>query len=101
MTKKEIIKFALVPIALLLAVLLLNGISVRQSNAETEQVREAVKNAALACYAVEGAYPEELSYLQENYGLLYDSERYIIQYDAFAENLLPDIRVLERGRRDA
>lgn len=64
---------------------------------ETELIRTAVRSAALTCFAVEGAYPSELSYLKEHYGLLYDEENYLIDYDAFASNLMPDITVLERG----
>ena len=52
-------------------------------------------NAALTCYAVEGAYPEDLDYLREHYGLAYDQSRYIVNYDAFASNLIPEIFVVE------
>lgn len=70
----------------------------RASNqAELTLVRDAVKNAALTCYAVEGAYPEDIDYLRRHYGLAYNEERYMIYYDAFASNVLPDIRVVERG----
>lgn len=70
----------------------------RASNqAELTLVRDAVKNAALTCYAVEGAYPEDIDYLRQHYGLAYNEERYMIYYDAFASNVLPDIRVVERG----
>lgn len=67
-------------------------------NSETTLVRDAVKNAALTCYAVEGAYPDDLEYLREHYGLAYNEDRYAIVYDAFASNLMPDIRVSERGK---
>ena len=60
-------------------------------------VRDAVRNAALTCYAVEGAYPEDLQYLRDHYGLAYDASRYKVTYDAFASNLLPDIYVVEVG----
>lgn len=49
------------------------------------------------CYSVEGVYPDNVEYLVEHYGLRYDTETFILQYDAFAENILPDIRVLVRG----
>ena len=51
----------------------------------------------MACYSVEGVYPADVAYLQENYGLRYDTDTFILQYDAFAENILPEIRVLIRG----
>ena len=49
----------------------------------------------MACYAAEGVYPPTLSYLEEHYGLQIDEERYTVHYSAFAENLMPDITVLE------
>ena len=62
-----------------------------------ENVRSATLRAAVACYSVEGVYPDNVEYLVEHYGLRYDTETFILQYDAFAENILPDIRVLVRG----
>lgn len=62
-----------------------------------ENVRSATLRAAVACYSVEGVYPDSVEYLVEHYGLRYDTETFILQYDAFAENILPDIRVLVRG----
>lgn len=97
MAKRDIIIIALALAVVLLSALLLGRVEITQRETETDSVREAVLNAALTCYAVEGAFPAELSYLQENYGLLYDEERYIIYYDAFASNLPPEVRVHEAG----
>ena len=99
MAKRDIIIIALTLAVLLLAAALVGRVDSKQSETETETVREAVRNAALTCYAVEGVFPAELSYLTEHYGLLYDEDRYIIYYDAFAENLLPEIRVHEKGAK--
>ena len=99
MAKRDIIIIALTLAVLLLAVALVGRVDSRQKETETETVREAVLNAALTCYAVEGVFPADLSYLTEHYGLLYDEDRYIIYYDAFAENLLPEIRVHEKGAK--
>jgi len=75
--------------------LLVSRVGTAQSGAQTQFVEDAVHNAALTCYAVEGAYPDDLDYLRENYGLAYDAERYYVTYDAFASNLLPEIYVTE------
>ena len=53
--------------------------------------------AALACYAVEGAYPQSLEALKHGYGLAYNEDAYIVVYDAFASNVMPDIQVLRKG----
>lgn len=62
-----------------------------------ESIRETVLRSAAECYAVEGAYPESLEYLIENYGLSVNNSRYIVVYNAFASNQLPDVQVLVRG----
>ena len=38
-----------------------------------------------------------VDYLKEHYGLQIDERRYTIRYMAFAENLMPDITVLENA----
>lgn len=78
-------------------VALVQGIGSASETAETETVRNAVQSAVLTCYAVESAYPSSLDYLKENYGLAYDEDAYIVVYDAFASNIMPGIRVLEKG----
>ena len=76
---------------------LFRGVGTASSEAQTELVRTAVRRAAVTCYAVEGAYPSTLEYLQRHYGLVYDEENYFVFYDAFASNILPEIRVTEKG----
>ncbi len=78
-------------------ILLVNSLTATSGEQETRLVYDAVKNSALTCYAVEGAYPENLDYLRENYGLAYNTDRFVVDYDAFASNLMPSIAVLERG----
>ena len=97
MSRKDLVKLLAIAAVLVLAVLLVNHIGTAQETAETEIVRDAVKNAAITCYAVEGAYPEDVSYLRDNYRLAYDEERYLITYEAFASNMIPDIWVTEKG----
>lgn len=69
--------------------------SVRAQAAES--VRAAVLDAAVQCYVLEGAYPRSLAYLEENYGVQINRDRFIVSYEAFASNLLPDVLVLERA----
>ena len=59
-------------------------------------IREAVQRSALQCYAVEGAYPPDLQYLEDNYGLQVNKEDFYVTYDAFASNLPPTVRVTRR-----
>lgn len=64
---------------------------------EEQLVLDAVRSAALTCYAVEGAYPQSLEELERGYGLAYNKDAYIVVYDAFASNIMPDIQVLRKG----
>ena len=81
-------------------VLLVNSLTATSDGRESQLVYDAVKNAALTCYAVEGTYPESLEYLREHYKLAYNKERFVVEYDAFASNLMPTITVRERGAKD-
>lgn len=55
-----------------------------------------LRRAVVSCYALEGSYPANIEYLQEKYGLQLNKEKYIVHYEVFAENIMPDITVLER-----
>lgn len=99
MTRKEIAVVGLLVVMLAAAWLGIRFISDAESGEETQLVRDAVKRAALTCYATEGAYPSDVEYLREYYALAYDEERYVVDYDAFASNVMPEIRVLEKGAR--
>lgn len=66
-------------------------------NMEEQLVLDAVRRAALTCYAVEGAYPQSIKELERGYGLAYNKDAYIVSYDAFASNIMPNIQVLRKG----
>ena len=96
MTYKREIAIVLLMIVLICGVwVLVSRVGTRSDTAQTEFVTEAVHNAALTCYAVEGAYPSSLEYLRAHYGLAYDQDRYLVRYDSFSSNLMPDISVME------
>jgi len=59
-------------------------------------IRETVSRRALQCYAVEGVYPPDLAYLENNYGLSINRKDFYVTYDAFASNLPPTVIVTPR-----
>ena len=63
------------------------------SDESLSAIKAAVRRSALQCYVVEGVYPPNLSYLEENYGLQINHRDYYVTYDAFASNLPPAIIV--------
>ena len=70
----------------------------QQGEEGRQQLETALRRAAVACYAAEGVYPPTVEYLQEHYGVQIEEERYIVFYEIFANNLMPDITVLEKER---
>jgi len=90
-------------IAVLLVLVLLVGFfmalgNLRRSNSREArlQLEDALRRAAVACYAAEGIYPPTVEYLQEHYGVQVDETRYAVFYEIFADNLMPEITVLEK-----
>ena len=59
-----------------------------------ETLRSAIARAVVQCYAIEGRYPPSVEYLEENYGIQIDRERYHVFYGGFASNVMPDITVI-------
>ena len=57
---------------------------------------QAVRRAAVSCYALEGAYPASYEDLKERTGVAVDEERYAVFYEIFASNIMPEITVVER-----
>ena len=71
---------------------------VKSSN-EAEQtaiLKNAVIRSITECYALDGAYPPNIDYLVEHYGLTYDSSQYFIDYQYIGSNLRPDVTIIKR-----
>ena len=88
--------FIIIGAVAVIAVIVLRGAGGVDEGARTEQVdilRQAVARSAVQCYALEGAYPPDVRYLEEHYGLSIDHDRYIIHYRVDGSNLPPDIDV--------
>jgi len=75
------------------------GVSRAERAASAEALRtaeQAVRRAAVSCYAVEGAYPASYEYLRDEYGVRVNEDKYIVEYSIFASNIMPDITILEK-----
>lgn len=78
----------------------ISGINTVDDSTADEQAKSletAVRRCVTQCYAVEGAYPPSLAYLEEHYGLTYDSDRFYIDYTAVGSNMMPAITILRRS----
>lgn len=71
-----------------------NNLDASQRSEGAERLEEAIRRSCVTCYVIEGAYPQTLDYLQENYGIQVD-DRYTVHYKVIASNLMPDITVTE------
>jgi hypothetical protein len=100
--KKRIQNSVSFPIILFIAILgvFLYGISSISDTARSEEKRNlenALQRDIIHCYTVEGIYPPTLEYMEDNYGLTYDSEKYIVDYQVIGSNLMPDFHIIERN----
>lgn len=66
------------------------------SQHQLSMLRDSVVKAAVHCYAVKGAYPTDVAQLEKSFGLIYDHDKYIIDYRCFAANMMPEITVIEK-----
>ena len=77
--------------------LFLNGVKsfgARMEAEGAETLRSAITRACVQCYAIEGRYPPSVQYLEDEYGIQIDEERYDVFYSGFASNVMPDITVV-------
>ena len=69
----------------------ISGITARQ---QAEGLRNSIVQSAVHCYALEGFYPDTLTYLKDHYGLQYDENKYLVSYEIIGSNLMPDVSVI-------
>ena len=73
-----------------------NTVDDTTSSEQAKSLETAVRRSVAQCYAVEGTYPPSLEYLEEHYGLLYDTDSFYIDYTAIGSNIMPDITILPK-----
>lgn len=94
MRKKTILLFFLLLLFFGAAV---SQLDFRRQAEGKRHLETTLRRAAVSCYATEGVYPSDVAYLLDHYGVSFDEETYIIRYELFASNWMPDITVLERS----
>lgn len=88
-----LIALLLLSVTVCLFVFATGQLSARVGAEQLSVVENAVRRNAMQCYAVEGRYPPDLSYLEERYGLMIDHDRFVVHYYSQGANLLPEISV--------
>ena len=97
----DFLRSAIAPVLFTAAVMgmIVYGLGRTEESSKAEAVRileDSIRRAVVMSYAVEGRYPDTISYIEEHYGVHIDRTKYIVHYEIFASNLMPDIMVIER-----
>lgn len=100
--KKRILSSVNFSALLFIAVLVVFIIAVSDfadSNAanQKEILTDAINRDIVHCYAIDGSYPPSLDYIEEHYGLIYDHDRFLIDYEVMGSNLMPNVTIIERS----
>ena len=97
----KLIKLISLPVIVFALVLLFSSVtgefSKDKARQDKENLERTLNRAAVACYAIEGAYPPSVEYLTENYRVKVDTKKYTVKYELYASNLMPSITVLENA----
>lgn len=63
---------------------------------EKKMLSEAIDRDIIHCYSVEGFYPPSVEYMVTHYGLRYDDEKYVIEYNVIGKNIMPSYKIVEK-----
>lgn len=89
-------------IFIVITILLVFGFSSLQKIEDKEdfkRVEEALSSSVIACYSIEGSYPESLDYLKENYGFYFNDDLYQIHFRYLGANVKPEYKVFLKGNK--
>ena len=102
MRRRKAFSFPIAIIIIALFVLIVIWVSSAMSKTSVIEQKRALESAILRdvvhCYAIEGAYPESLDYIKDNYGLTYNEELFFVDYTPIASNIMPDITIIEKAQ---
>jgi hypothetical protein len=88
-------------IFVVIIIAMFRGLRSTEAASRSEQLsmlRDNIRRAMVSCYAVEGSYPESVAYMEENYGVRIDRDKFDVHYFVFASNIMPDYDVREVSR---
>ena len=92
------VQIATFPFIFIVVLILISEFSVftdSQTSLDKTRIKETVEKYAIQCYASEGSYPPNIEYLEKEYGLIVDRDKYIYDYEIFASNIMPYITILD------
>lgn len=94
-------KKMLVSLALFLAVAAvffycIDSFSADSLRRQEENLENALQRGVISCYAAEGTYPPDLSYLKEHYGVTWNEDLFFVDYRVTAANIYPEITIIPK-----
>lgn len=93
---KKIFKFiTIVSVWVGIAYIVVYGSDIAKEK-ERVVLEQTINKALMRCYILEGRYPMDLEYIKSKYNVNTDSKYYNIYFEAFADNIMPEVQVLER-----
>jgi uncharacterized protein (DUF4213/DUF364 family) len=95
----DFLRNAILPVLFTVSVMVLivSGLRQTESSSSAEGLRileDSIRRAVIASYAIEGRYPDSIEYIEANFGIHVDRNRFVVHYSIFASNILPEIRVI-------
>ncbi len=94
---KSILPFAVAALLVWGVLISLGNLSGGSSRQEKEYLEDALRRAAVSCYACEGFYPPNVDYMVSRYGIQIDEARFKVFYEVYAKNMMPVIDVVMRN----
>lgn len=69
-------------------------ISSKSVDYQEENLKKALMQDIVYCYAQDGRYPESLDYIRKTCGLVYDEKLFYVDYRPYGNNIYPDYTVI-------
>lgn len=96
-TRRRIIVVALVVCACAVALsIVLNLVFTNAKEQGAASIRNTILDSAMQCAAIEGSFPTNLAYLENNYDLRINHDDYVVIYEVLASNMVPSVVVVPR-----
>lgn len=99
--ENTLLQSVLLPVFIFLAVLIFVLLGVKNIGStalegQLDAMAQSLRRSTVQCYVLEGAYPQNLEYLAENYNVSLNNEDFIYHYNYWGSNIMPDIFVFHR-----
>lgn len=76
-----------------------NAVSAGDAERQQESLESALEQDITYCYATKGRYPSSLEEICSDYGLTYNEDLFMVDYQVRGANIRPDVTILKRTDR--